>query len=156
MLVGCATQPRPQVEMVRTEGGVGVVNPNKHVIGGPTVVLSGDDMKTLDSFWRDAAHEKIGEYQVPTAAKDLSLRLLAVMIIGARGDRPVCADFDLHDIHRIDLAAVPSDIIDKAKAQVPAPSLAEKWSVKVCDDEEKWLVIGAKGLPFITAAPSGL
>ncbi len=142
--------------MVKTESGVGVVDPGKRVPDGPIAVLSKDDMKTLDSFWRDTARQTIKESQVTDAAKDQSLRLLTVMIIGIRRGMPMCGDLDLHAIRSIDPGRVPASISTKAKVQVPAPSFTELWSVNVCDDEEKWLVIGANGLPFITVAPSSL
>lgn len=142
--------------MVRTSTGVGVFDPNTHVPAGPVKVLHEDDMKTLDSFWQDGTLKAVNESQVSDAAKRHTLRLLAIMIIGSRRDLPNCGDFDLHGIRKLELSTVPVSIVEKAKVQVPAPTFAEKWSVVACDDETKWLVIGANGMPYISVAPSEL
>ena len=155
VLTGCASPPAPQVEMTIAEGRVGIVDPGKRAPGGPVVILSKEDMKTLDSFWRDTTRDTLRDSRVPESVHDQTLRLLTVMIIGARRNMPTCAGFDLHGIVEIEVGTVPASILNKAHTQVPAPSIAETWLVKVCDEEEKWLVIGANSVPFIAAAPEG-
>jgi len=146
---GCTTQPLPDTESTKSQ------NTNKNT--GKKLVLSKDELETLDGFWGGSTQTTLVSTQVSDNFKAPLLRVLAISVIArcSSENKKGFSGFDLFKISQIDLSSVPDPMLKKATAQLVSPEFAEIWTVDACDDELKWIVIGAEKFPFISSAPEG-
>jgi len=151
LFTGCATQTTNQLEMVSDGPGIAIKNMSKPD-NNQKISLSASEWKVVDANWTETSHAVANESKVADRYKVTLLRVLFVMSIGTNVDSD-CSKFDLSGIQSIDLADVSTTIIEKARPRVPNPTYAELWSVKACEVEDIWLVIGADKFPYVSSTP---